>query len=147
MLPLFWKTRIVDDKQTFARRQQRHEAAPHGVPVPGRVRDEVLKRLIVARVGDSRQHRLHRFARAVAQQTLEIPTQRHLLQPVAEAALVLLEISQQPANARPRALIEHRRSAYRTSPSRTMSSIQITHGSLSDSRKCQSSTRVVSLNF
>jgi hypothetical protein len=77
-----------------SRGQQLHEPAPHGVPVPGRVRDEVLKRLIVARAGDLRQHRLHRFARAVAQRTLEIPTQRDPLQPVAEAALVLLEISQ-----------------------------------------------------
>src|SRR5687767_6576631 len=46
---------------------------------------------------------------AVAQQALQMSPQRRLLQTGAEAALELLEIPQQPAHARPCALIEHRR--------------------------------------
>ena len=63
--------------------------------------------LVMARVGDPRQHRLHRLARTVAQQALQVATQRHRLQPGTEAALELLQIPQQSTHARPRALIEH----------------------------------------
>lgn len=76
-------------------------------------------------IGHSRQHRLHRFARTVAEDPLQVPSQRHVLQPSTEAAFELLEISE-PTHAGPRALVEHRCSAYRTPSPRTMSSIQIT---------------------
>ena len=128
VLALFRKARVVDHEHPFAHRQQLQHPAPHGLPIPRGVRDEMLKRLIVPRIGHPRQHRVHRFARAVAQQPLQIAAQGRVLQAGTEAVLELLEIPQQPAYARPCALIEHRRSAYRTSRIRTMSSIQITDG-------------------
>src|SRR5262245_39496755 len=125
MFALFGKRGVVDDQDAGSRRDQFEEPAPDRIPVPGRVRDEMLKRLVVTGIGDAGQHRLHRLARTVAQQALQVPTQRHLLQPRTETTLELLDVLQQPTDTRPRALIEHRRSAYPTPAIRTMSSIQI----------------------
>jgi hypothetical protein len=73
--------------------------------------DEMLEGLVMPRIGDTREHGLHRLARTVAQHALQIAAQRRLLQRRTEAAFELLQISQQSAHARPRALIEHRASA------------------------------------
>src|SRR5207244_955734 len=123
---VFREAGVVDDQHPFARRQQLQEPAPHRSPLPCRVGDEVLEILVVTGIGDPRQHGLHRLARTVPEQALQVAAQRRRLQAGTEGALELLQITQQPTHTRPCALIEHWPTAYRKSPTRTMSSIQIT---------------------
>ena len=126
VLALFREAGVVDDHHPCARRQKLQQSPPYRRPIPRRVGDEVLEILVMARVGDPRQHRLHRFARTVSEQALQVAAQRRRLQPGTEGALELLQITQQPTHARPCALIEHQPTAYRNSATRTMSSVQIT---------------------
>ena len=76
---LFREARVVDHEHPFAHGPQLLQPTPHRLPVPRRVGDEMLKRLIVPRIVDPRQHRLHRFPGAVSQQSLQISAQRRAL--------------------------------------------------------------------
>jgi hypothetical protein len=60
------------------------------------MRDEVLQRLIRARIAEPRPHRFHRLAATVAQQALDIPTQRPALRAMAEAVFEQLQPREQP---------------------------------------------------
>jgi hypothetical protein len=69
----------VEDQDAFALRQQRPLPPPDAIRNPQRVGDEVLKRLGRFGIGDTRQHRFHRLAHAVAEHALHISTQREHL--------------------------------------------------------------------
>jgi hypothetical protein len=71
----------------------------------------MLKRLIRDRLGDARQHRLHRLAIAVAEHALHIVPQGESLRAMTEATLEGLEPAQQPLNARGRGAFDQRASA------------------------------------
>ena len=109
------------------------QTTPDGLGIPRRVRDEMLERLVRRRLADARQHRRHRLARAVAQQPVDVLAQRHVLRPVTETVLELIEPPRQPTQQRPRVPIEHARAAYRNQRKRTMSSIPITREFLRES--------------
>src|SRR4029453_17582231 len=80
--------------------------------VPRRVRDEVLKGLIRRRLADPLEHRRPRLARAVAQQAVDILSQRHMLRAMAEAVLELIHPARQASQQCGRVLIEHCAAAY-----------------------------------
>ena len=63
--------------------QYLEEPSPDPVGVPDRVRDEMLKALVGDRVGDTGQHRLHRFPIAVAEHAVHVSLQGESLRPVA----------------------------------------------------------------
>jgi hypothetical protein len=75
------------------------------------MRDEVLQCLIVAGVGDPREHRFHRFARTVAQDAVNVAPQREPLRLMVETVVELLQPPEQATNARPRSPVEHRAAA------------------------------------
>src|SRR5215211_3558208 len=90
---------------------------PHGVGRPRRIGDEMLKRLIRARIADALQHRAHRLPPAVAQQPEEVAAKRAPLRDMREAHLEGLEPRAQPIEPCRRAAREsrhHRAAAYRT---------------------------------
>ena len=87
---------------------------PHDLGLPRGMRDEVLEGLIGRRLADPRQHRRHRLARAVAQQAVDVLPQRHVLRPMTEAVLELIQPARQATQQRPRVPIEHWTAAYRT---------------------------------
>jgi hypothetical protein len=102
------------------------------------MRDEVLEGLVRDRLGDAGQHRLHRFALAVAEDALHIRPQRQQLRAMAKAALELLQPAYEPLDARGRRSVDHRAAPYQTGVKSTMSSIQITretHGNSADLTK------------
>ena len=83
----------------------------------GRIGDEVLKRLIRARIADALEHRAHRLPATVAEQTDQIATKRAALRHVREADLERLEPLAQAIEPRrrvPRQSRQHRVAAYRT---------------------------------
>ena len=88
---LLGKTRAVENQHAAALRNHRAELSPDALGAPGRMRDEVLKRLIRARIGDALEHRAHRLAPTVAQQPEQIATKRAALRDVREADLERLE--------------------------------------------------------
>ena len=106
--------------------RHRPQSPPHDLGLPRRMRDEVLEGLIRRRLADPRQHRRHRLARAVAQQAVDVLPQRHVLRPMTEAVLELIQPARQATQQRPRVPIEHRAAAYRNRANSTMSSIVIT---------------------
>ena len=112
-----------------ARKRRQTRSASHG-----RMRDEMLKGLIGDRLGDARQHRLHRLALAVAEDPLDVGPQRQQLRAMAEAALELLEPADQSLNARRRRVVDHRAAPYQTMRKSTMSSIQITRETRTNQR-------------
>ncbi len=107
VLALFEPAGVVDDQHAPPHRQEPQQRAPDGRHVPDRVRDEVLQRLIMARIGDAREHRLHGFPATVAQHALHIPPQRQRLRLMMETVVKLLQPSVQATNARPRRRVEH----------------------------------------
>ena len=124
--PLFRKARAVENQQTFAFGKHGPQATPDGVGVPRRIGDEVLEGLVGSGLGHPRQHRFHRFARAVAEQPLHVPSQRKHLRAVAEAHFECFEPRHQPTQLIDRAAVVHCDSGYRTQTLGTMSSKQIT---------------------
>jgi len=70
------------------------------------MRDEVLKGLVRDGLGHPRQHRLHRFPLAVAEDALHIRPQRQELRAMAKAAFELLEPSNQSLHQRRRGVID-----------------------------------------
>ena len=127
------ETRFVEDQNAGALRQPRPQPTPYALGLPWRVRDEMLKGLIGRRLADASQHRRHRLARAVAQQSVDVPAQRHVLRAMTEAVFELIQPPRQSSQQRPRVPIEHCGAAYRQSANRTMSSIQITREFLRES--------------
>ena len=120
--PLLGKARAVDDQQPGAFGQHRPQAAPDLLGVPRGVGDEVLERLIGPGLGDPRQHRLHRFACAVAEQPLNVPAQRQVLRAMSDALLEGFEPPHQAEQLGNSATVGHYRAGYRTSRKSTMSS-------------------------
>jgi hypothetical protein len=90
------------------------------------VRDEVLEGLVGDRLGDPRQHRLHRLPLAVAEHAVHVRAQRQQLRAMAEAALELLQPSNQSLHARRRSGIDQCAAGYRNRAKSTMSSKAIT---------------------
>jgi hypothetical protein len=82
----------------------------------------MLKRLIGDRFGDARQHRLHRLPLAVAEHALHVRPQGHQLRAMTEAALELLQPSNQSLHARRRSRIDQCAADYRNRAKSTMSS-------------------------
>ena len=111
VLALFEPARVVDDQDAAAHRHALQQALPYRCHVPDRMRDEVLQRLIMARVGDAREHGLHRFPATVAQHALHVPAQRQRLRRMMETVVELLQPPEQATNARPRSPVEHCRAA------------------------------------
>ena len=109
--PLFRKTGAIEDQHPATLGQHVQQATPDPVGIPRCMRDEVLKRLIRHRLRDTRQHRLHRFALAVAEHTLHVRAQGEPLRPMTEAALERLEPAHQSLNPRGGGAIEHRDAA------------------------------------
>jgi hypothetical protein len=105
--PLFRKAGAVEDQHPATFGQHLQQPTPDPVGIPRRMRDEVLKRLIRHRLRDTRQHRLHRFALAVAEHALHIRAQREPLRAMTEAALERLEPAHQSLNPRGGGAIEH----------------------------------------
>ena len=91
MPPLFRETRFVEDQHAAPFGQDRQQPAPHGARTPRRMREEVLERGIGGGLDHPRQHRLHRLARAVAQQPLHVLAQRHVLRAMPKAVFELVE--------------------------------------------------------
>src|SRR5262249_34147758 len=123
---LFRKAGAIENQHPASLGHDRAQAAPHPRRVPWRVRDEVLKGLIGDRLGDPRHHRLHRLARAVAEDALHVGPQRQQLRPMSETALEPLEPTHEAFDARGRRLVDHRAAPYQMTTESTMSSIQIT---------------------
>src|SRR5690606_7067163 len=69
----------------------RAERPPDTVGAPGRIGNEVLERLVGSRIADALQHRTHRLAAAVAEQSQQIATKRPALRDVREADFERLE--------------------------------------------------------
>ena len=105
--------RAVDDQQAFALGQDRPQPSPDLVGTPRRIGDEMLNRLVGPGLGDARQHRFHRLARAVAEQPLHVPAQRHLLGAMPEALLEGFEPPHEAAQLGNSATVGHCRAAYR----------------------------------
>ncbi len=124
--PLLRKARPVEDQDPRPIGHDLAEPLPDRLGVPRRVGDEMLERLIGAGVAEARPHRLHRLARAVAQQPGHVATQRAALTLTTEAVLEPLQPGQQPAQPRGRGVIQHRSAAYRTREKSTMPSKVIT---------------------
>ena len=115
--PLLRKARAVENEDARAIGNRGAQVSPHGVGRPRRIGDEMLKRLIRARIADALQHRAHRFAAAVAQQPEQVAAKRAALRHVREAHLERLEPSAQAIEPRRRTAREsrqHRAAAYRT---------------------------------
>ncbi len=108
------KARLVEDQNAGARRRHRPQPLPQDLGVPRGMRDEVLEGLIGRRLADPRQHRRHRLARTVAQQAVDVLPQRHVLRPMTEAVLELIQPARQATQQRPGVPIEHGTAAYRT---------------------------------
>jgi hypothetical protein len=123
---LFGKARAIENQQAFAFRNHRAQATPHRVGVPRRVGNEVLEGLVRSRLRHPRQHGFHRFARAVAEQPLDVPSQRKHLGAMAEAFLERFQPRHQPTQLIDGAAIVHPGVTYRILTPSTMSSNSIT---------------------
>jgi hypothetical protein len=123
--PLFGKAGPVENQHPAPFRQHRPQPSPHAIGIPGRMRDEMLERLIRDRLGDAGPHRLHRLALAVAEDALHVGPQGQQLRAVAEARLELLQPSNQSLHPRRRCGIDQDAAAYRNRATSTMSSILI----------------------
>ena len=88
------------------------QSSPDPIGVPDCVRDEMLKALVGDRVGDTGQHRLHRFPIAVAEHAVHVRPQGEPLRTMAEAALKRFEPANQALHANGRRVIDHRAPAY-----------------------------------
>ena len=122
--PLLRKARAVENEDARAIGNRRAQVAPHGVGRPRRIGDEMLERLIGARIADALQHRAHRLAAAVAQQPEQIAAKRAALGHVREADLERLEPFAQAVEPRRRIARQsrqHRNAAYRTREKSTSS--------------------------
>ena len=109
--PLFRKARAVEDQHTATLGQYVQQTTPDPVGIPRGMRDEVLKGLIGHRLRDARQHRLHRFALAVAEHAVHVGAQGEPLRPMPEATLERLEPAHQSLDPRRGGAIDHRASA------------------------------------
>jgi len=130
MAALFEECRIVEQQHAATLRHDRQQPTPDHGGVPGRMRDEVLEGLVGAGLGDPHQHRLHRLARAVAQQSVDVLAQRQLLSAMPETRFERLEPSCQPSKQRPLRLLQQRASRYQKRHICTMSKKQITSSDL-----------------
>ena len=128
--PLFRETGAVEDQHSLVFGNQRAQLAPDAFGIPGPIGNEVLEGLIRAGIGDARQHRFHRLARAVAEESLHVPSQREYLRAMAEACLERFEPRHQSSQLVHRAAVGHRDGAYRIRAKSTMSSNQITRESV-----------------
>ena len=90
------------------------------------MRDEMLKRLIGARIAEARPHRFHRLAATVAEHAGHIPAQRATLTLPTEVVFEHLQPLQQSRQPRRRGAIEHCEAGYRNRPESTMTSKVIT---------------------
>lgn len=108
---LFGKAGAVEDQHTATLGHDRPQACPQRLGVPRRLADEVLERLVAARLAEPRPHRRHRFAATVAQHAQDIPTHRAPLRPRGEAVFEPLQPREQASQPRRRGAIEHRRVA------------------------------------
>jgi hypothetical protein len=120
---LFRKTGAIEDRDAAPFGNHGPQAPPHLRGVPGRVRDEMLEGLIGDRLGDAREHRLHRLALAVAEDSLHVGPQGHQLGTMPEAGLERLEPAHKALDARGRRVVDHRAAPYQTMAKSTMSSI------------------------
>jgi hypothetical protein len=78
--PLFRETRRIENQHARTLRQARPQLAPDAYGTPGRVRDEVLERLIRAWIVHTFEHRAHRLPATVAQQSEQVAPKRPALQ-------------------------------------------------------------------
>ena len=92
---LFGEACAVENQDAAAFGHHRAQPFPRQVGPPRRMRDEVLQRLIRARIAQPRPHRLHRFPATVVEQTRHIATQRAALTLSTEAVFELLQPCQQ----------------------------------------------------
>ena len=72
----------------------------------------LLERLVGPGLGHARQHRFHGFARAVAEQPLDVPAQRQPLRAMPEARRECFEPSHQAVQLGNSAAVVHCRAAY-----------------------------------
>ena len=133
---LLRKTRPVENQDAGALGDHRSELPPDAVGTPRRVGNEVLERLIGARIGHALEHRAHRLAPAVAQQPEQIATEGTALRHVREADLERLEPRAQAVEPRRRVARQsrqHRGAAYRSPRRSTRSLISVPVRSRSES--------------
>jgi len=109
---LLGKARAVEHQHAFAGWNRCPQSAPHGLRTPRRRGDEVLQRLVAARVAQPLPHRLHRLATAVAQRALHVPAQAAPLGAPAEIVFEDFQPGQQTSEPRGRRVIEHCTAAY-----------------------------------
>jgi hypothetical protein len=111
--PLLGKTRAVQDQDARSYRYLGAEALPQPVGIPRRIGDEVLRRLVAARLAYASQHRAHRLARAVTEQAEEVPPKRAALRAMTKRALEWLQPCQEAVDPRRRIAWQHAPVAYR----------------------------------
>ena len=73
------------DQHPAPLRNRRAQLSPDALGAPRGVGDEMLERLVRARIADALEHRAHRLASAVAQQAAQVPAKGTALRDVREA--------------------------------------------------------------
>ena len=94
---LLREPRIIDGENAGAHGHDGAQVRPDALGIPRRMRDEVLQRLILARIAQPAMHRLHGLALAVVEQAVEILAGRVPLRLPTEArAESIQELAQAP---------------------------------------------------
>ncbi len=128
---LLGKAGAIENEDARAIGNRGAQLPPHGLGRPRRIGNEMLERLIRARIADALEHRTHRLAPTVAQQPEQVATEGAALGDVREAHFERLEPGAQAIEPRRRVGRQSRQhwdAAYRTRRKSTMSSNVITRG-------------------
>ena len=104
---LFRQACAVENQHAAPLRHRHAQPCPHRLGVPRGMRDEMLKRLIGARIAQARPHRFHRLAATVTQYANHITSQGPTLTPTTEVVFEYLQPPQQSRQPRGCGAIEH----------------------------------------
>ena len=73
---LFREPRVIERQHARARRHERPQVRPHPLGLPRRMRDEMLRRLVVAGIAQLPMHGLHGLPLAVIEERVQVATRR-----------------------------------------------------------------------
>ena len=104
---LLRQPRVIDRQDAGPHRHHLAQPAPERARFPRRMGDEVLQALIRARVAQPPVHRLHRFAVAVVQKALEVPTGVGSVRAAPETRGELIEKRPEPRQQHARPSVGH----------------------------------------